>query len=64
VVLLDLEMPGMNGCQVARRLHRQLGMEAAVLVDVLGAIRGREGRRPGEQNRPGSRGLDFGRLVQ
>jgi CheY-like chemotaxis protein len=36
VALLDIEMPGMDGCEVARRMRQLPGLEAVVLVAVTG----------------------------
>jgi CheY-like chemotaxis protein len=36
VVLLDIAMPGMDGCQLARHLRQMAGMEEALLVAVTG----------------------------
>jgi two-component system CheB/CheR fusion protein len=36
VVLLDIAMPGMDGCELARRLRRQPEMEKALLVSISG----------------------------
>ena len=36
VVLLDIGLPGMDGCEVARRLRRLPGAAGAVLVAVTG----------------------------
>ena len=36
VVLLDIGLPGMNGCEVARRLRRLPGMDTTLLVAITG----------------------------
>lgn len=36
VVLLDLRLPDLDGCELARRLHATPGLEAAILVAMSG----------------------------
>jgi CheY-like chemotaxis protein len=36
VALLDIELPGLDGCEVARRLRELPGLAAVVLVAVTG----------------------------
>ncbi len=36
VVFLDIAMPGMDGHEVARRLHAEVGLRSSVLVAVPG----------------------------
>lgn len=50
VVLMDLELPGMDGCQVARRLRQEAGSAEPLLVAVTGyqdAVHRRRAREAG-----------------
>jgi CheY-like chemotaxis protein len=45
VVLLDIGLPRMDGCEVARRLRQQPGMETVVLVALTGFGQEQDRRR-------------------
>jgi CheY-like chemotaxis protein len=37
VVLLDIALPDMDGCQMAREIHRNAGQEACLIIAITGA---------------------------
>lgn len=47
VVLLDVTMPGMHGCEVARRLRDLPAMREALLVSMTGLVEDEFRRLPG-----------------